>query len=157
MKKYFVDKILQKARWVHRRYPELNIEDLVQEGSEIVTKIHKATGNNINRFYIVKALSNHFSNIIRNTNSRKGIHFVSLDALGEIHDCTIPNETMDIENNIDRERFAKTLRNKNLVQTLHGLMEGNNIEEIARARNCSTKTIHRQIKLLQRLREKWEK
>ena len=157
MNKLLVAKIRQKAKWVNRRYPELPLLDLIQEGYELVIKLQKSKGKDIPMPYLLKSISFHFSNLMRATDTRRNIKIFSLLSLTDQTDLSIDKEFDELENRIDRENFIKTIKNNDLLSTLSHLMNGNTPKEIAIKKNTSIRTIYRQLVHLKQLREGWEK
>lgn len=148
-------KLKQKAKWVARRYPELLENDLIQEGLELICKLRNIKGKNISIHYLLKALSFHFSNIMRATNQKHNISMQNINFQGE--DLSVKKEFEELEKRFDREKFIKYIENNNLLFILSGLMNGDKIKEIAKRNNISVRTIYRHIKTLKKLREVWEK
>lgn len=155
MNKFLETKIKQKAQWVNRRYPELLLLDLIQEGHELVAKLQKNKGKDISIPYLLKALSFHFSNLMRSTNIRRNIKLFTLSSLTDHEDLLAEEEFTKLENKIDNEKFIRTIKNKNLLQILSDLMTGHNLQEIANRRNTSIRTIYRSLAVIRRLREEW--
>lgn len=157
MNKILETKIRQKAKWVTKRYPELYEEDLLQEGRELIVKLQKDKGKDISIPYLLKALSFHFSNLMRTTNTRRNIKVFSSVSLTDYADLSIDKKFDELEDKIDRESFLKTIKNNDLLFTLSHLMNGDRPEEIAKKRNISARTVYRHVNTLTRLRKDWEK
>jgi hypothetical protein len=157
MNKFLEAKIGQKAKWVSRRYPELPEKDLIQEGSELVCKLQNLKGKNVSVHYLLKAISFHFSNLMRTTNARHNVKMFNILSLPDQIDSSVEKEFQDIENKIDRERFIKSLKDNNLIKVMTSLMEGSNLKEIAEENNISIRNAYRCVARLTKLREAWEK
>ena len=157
MNKFLESKIKQKAKWVARRCPELKENDLTQEGHELICKLQKSKGKDISIYYLLKSLSFHFSNLMRDTNTRRNIKLCAFSSLINYEDISAQEEFAKLEDRIDQENFIKTIKDDNLVQTLLDLMAGHNPREIANKRNTSIRTVYRHLATISRLRKEWER
>ncbi len=157
MNKLLTTKIKQKARWVNKRYPELLLLDLIQEGYELVIKLQKSKGKDVSIPYLLKALSFHFSNLMRATNTRRNIKIFSLLSLTDHTDLSTDKEFDELDNRIDRERFIKFIKDYNLTKVVTNLMAGLNPKEIAEENKMSVRSVYRCIARLVKLREAWER
>lgn len=157
MTKLLSDKIKVKARWTSRHYPELKFDDLVQEGCALVLELKNKLGDKATIPYLLQAISYHYSHLIRKSNAKRKIKFSAMSNAEYIPDPTAQNEFNNVEDNIDREKFMESIEGNKLLGTLHDLMDGYDIKEVAERQRTSVRSIYRQVKILKTMREKWEK
>lgn len=146
--------ILSKARWVSRRYSSLNFEDLVQEAVTLAVQLRRKHGSKATDAYINRAVQFHFGKLIRN--ARRDDKFITYN-LDQLADSVVdPHDAYSyIDNERDKEKFIRTVKNKNLRNTLNGLLNGLSVAEIAERQNSSVRSIYRQIEALRHLWEEW--
>ena len=157
MNKILNSKIRIKAQWVCRRYPELNKQDLIQDAWTLILELKKKYGRLPSLPYLLTAISYHFSSIIRNTYAKRHVRMIDILPLYSLDDPTTATAITMIENQVDRDKFVNSIKNKNLATTLKLLMSGYNIEEIAKEKNINKRTIYRQLETLKKMRKDFEK
>lgn len=154
MTKFVLDKIKKKARWVARHYSEFRVDDLIQDGVQLALELEQKLGNRATIPYILRSVQNHFGTLVRDSNAIKKIKFVDLEHVSHV---PAPDDFMGVENAIDRTRFMKALNDPNLASVIQDLIDGYGIQEIAIKRKTSTRSVYRQLRLLRKLRENWDK
>jgi len=150
-------RIERKAKWVNRRYPGLSMQDLIQEAGELIAKLKRKHGVAITIPYLLTAISYHFNNLMRLNKTERGLQFYDIDSLANQSDQGSLQAFENVDNNIDRERFMKSIKDNNLLEVLNNLCIGESPDEIAVKKGCSKRQIYRYITNLKRLRKEWEK
>lgn len=154
--KLIKNKIEQKAKWIHRFYPALSVEDMQQEGYELVIRLRQRKGKRVSLAYILKAISYHFSNIIRYTKTRHMSRLPRKDNVGVVRDSEAEDVYVEIDNVMDRAFFLKSLKDKKLYSMLNYLLLGYSPKEIAEMCDTSVRDVYRKLSLIKRIREEWE-
>ena len=154
---YSLDKsIKSRARWVSNRYPELRYSDLIQEAYKLIIQIGRK-GGITDVPYLLQAVYNHYSNLIRKTYARQNIWHDPMEYAEHVADSSVTAEFQEIENNFDRQKFLATIEDKKLLQTINSLLDGLSIQEVAAKYNISTRHVYRQLTKIKLLRESWER
>ena len=158
MKDNILNKIRYKVRWVNKKYPELHMKDLMQEARELIIKLENDNnGVAPPEPYILSAVSNHFSNLMRQVKVRRKSPMVDIERLADQEDTSASEAFEELENKIDRNSFMKFLnKNPDLSDILKSLMDGDNVEELATKFNTTPRTIYRKLSRIKQMREKWE-
>jgi hypothetical protein len=157
------------------------MEDLIQEGKTLVVKLRKSQGSDVPLGYLVAAISYHFSNLMRATVKRNRLSLISLDSIYDVTekiangrndllprmighhfgtavpDPRAPDKIQEIDDEVDRENFMKTISNPKLARVLRYLINGEKPRWIAKRQKTSVRQVYRQLTALRKLRKEWEK
>ena len=146
-----------KARWVNKHYQSLSIPDLMQEAFALIATLKQKYGLGVPVPYLLAAIGYHFNNLMRLNKTERTLTFYDIDKFDNKENIKALQEFEAVENNIDRERFMKYIKNIDLLEVMNNLLIGASPEEIAIKKKCSVRQIYRNIQSLKRLREEWEK
>jgi hypothetical protein len=151
-----MSRITGMARWISLHYSEFSYKDLVQDGCRLVLELKQKKGEDISLQYLEKAINNYFSKMVRDSHAKHKVKFVDLSTIERMPDKRVTGEFDELENNLDREKFLKTIKDDNLISLIRDLEMGYKPTEIAARNRTSIRTIYRQLKLIKDLREVWE-
>ena len=149
--------IKSRAKWISKKYPGLDYDDIIQDGFELVIKLinkNKSEGKQISDEYILKAINNHFHKMVRNEVYRRKKE----TSMPAFVDYGIPlnfeiEAWQDAEADFDRKYSRNKLKdiiragadpNQCLVYEL--ILDGYSSKEISKLVGKSRKTIDRIIK-----------